>query len=507
MADTSQTTGGDEQAAAASSSEDSRAHGVQARPFQTPASALLAFFCASHARPVSLLLCPADVALGVAGVAALIKRAERMLLGEGKRPVASGMGPAAPAATNGLVLDLRSAVSTLWGAHMDAIKAACAPHVPTGRVDEMDVLAWLTADALDHPLLHADDTNLAGKRVDTHATRVKSKLKEMDAAARKAVGKAKTAAGRKPELLPKVAAAEASGEKARAAYLEKPYDPQLPAPRRGTKRPEACRREAALTEVRVRARKAVARVNVAFAELQQARVRCDRVMNEDGSTWSAADLGRAAAVNAAEDAARVEFDEAYAAVQQAGAEEQDAMAALAELADESDGEEAWAWDPCGSAFEMFLELQHMTCAVAMAAAGHAHCAHCAHLMVRHAESLTTDPPPGVAPPRRSLDNSEAFDRFLSAWQRSRVLDDTTISAQAWAAAEDAAPLCAECGSCCELCRTAGTLTAAGEAAAEEAAAAAVEPDAIAWSMCRAEARAAKKSRCSDAPVCGRGASS
>ena len=75
-----------------------------------------------------------------------------MLLGDGERPARSGMKQAATEATNDLILDLRRAVAELWGARADAIKAACAPHVPTGRVDEMDALAWLTADALGHPL-------------------------------------------------------------------------------------------------------------------------------------------------------------------------------------------------------------------------------------------------------------------------------------------------------------------------------------------------------------------
>ena len=41
------------------------------------------------------------------------KRAERVLLGEGKWPVASEMGPAAAAATNGLIIDLRCAVADI----------------------------------------------------------------------------------------------------------------------------------------------------------------------------------------------------------------------------------------------------------------------------------------------------------------------------------------------------------------------------------------------------------
>ena len=99
-------------------------------------------------------------------------RAEHMLLGDGERPRASGMAPVAPQATNVLVLDLRDAVSAPWKARADGIKASCAPSVPAGLVDEMDVLGWLTADALGRPLLHPDDTNAVGKRVATQAGRV-----------------------------------------------------------------------------------------------------------------------------------------------------------------------------------------------------------------------------------------------------------------------------------------------------------------------------------------------
>ena len=95
-----------------------------------------------------------------------------MLLGEGERPRASGMQPAAAQATNGLVIDLRHATAQLWASSASAIKAACGPHVPTGLVDEIDVLAWLTADALGRPLLHHDVTNVVGKRIAAQAARV-----------------------------------------------------------------------------------------------------------------------------------------------------------------------------------------------------------------------------------------------------------------------------------------------------------------------------------------------
>ena len=57
-------------------------------------------------------------------------RAEHMLLGDGERPRASGMAPVAPQATNALVLDLRDAVTALWKARADGIKASCASNVP-----------------------------------------------------------------------------------------------------------------------------------------------------------------------------------------------------------------------------------------------------------------------------------------------------------------------------------------------------------------------------------------
>ena len=124
----------------------------------------------------------------------------------------------------------------------------------------------------------------------------------------------------------------------------------------------------------------------------------------------------------------------------------------------------------------------------MAAAGCAHCAHCAHLMVRHAADLASDQQisRGVDPPRRSDENEDEWRRYLSAWTRAQVLTDTLITAPAWVAAEAAAPRCTECATCCAMCRAAGTLTAAGEAATDEVAAAAREADVIATAMLRSE---------------------
>ncbi|MGY9050517.1 MAG: hypothetical protein ACKVKF_26730 [Rhodobacterales bacterium] len=419
-----------------------------------------------------------------------------MLLGAGKRPVASGMEPAASQATNGLIIELRRAAAELWEARAEAIKASCAPHVPTGRVDEMDVLAWLTADALGHPLLHADDTNPVGKRVAAHATRAERKLRDVDADARKAVAKARAAASKKPALLPTIAAAAANGESARSAHLEKAYDPQLPAPTVGAKRPELERCETRLDQVRVKARKVLAHSKVCSSEFTRAGVRTDRALDALEKVWATDTLsGRVLqlaaeacqAANAAEVAAKAELLEAATVVRQAYDDEQAAMDALREVADppsEDDDEQAAGVD----FFDVYTELQHMTCAVAMAAAGCAHCAHCAHLMVRHAADLASDQQisRGVDPPRRSDENEDEWRRYLSAWTRAQVLTDTLITAPAWVAAEAAAPRCTECATCCAMCRAAGTLTAAGEAATDEVAAAAREADVIATAMLRSE---------------------
>ena len=436
---------------------------------------------------------------GEAAAAALRARAESMLMGAGKRPVASGMEPAASKATNGLIIELRRAAAELWEARADAIKASCAPHVPTGLVDEMDVLAWLTADALGHPLLHADDTNTVGKRVAAHAMRAEHKLRGIDAYARKAVAKARAAASKKPELLPTIAAAAANGEMARSAHLEKAYDPQLPAPTVGAKRPELERRETRLDQVRVKARKVLAHSEACVSALDRAEVRTDRAraatqaaIDDPKSTWQYLDkLGDAYKVAyAAEVAARAELREAAAAVRQAHDDEQAAMAALREVADPPSEDDDYDQAAGVDFFDVYTELQHMTCAVAMAAAGCAHCAHCAHLMVRHAADLASEQQisRGVDPPRRSGENEDAWRRYLSAWTRAQVLTDTLITAPAWVAAEAAAPRCTECATCCAMCRAAGTLTAAGEAATDEVAAAAREADAIATAMLRSERR-------------------
>ena len=156
MSGVSRSPSGGDRTEAPGASHDSRSKGVRAcHPFRAIVAAV-PFRRVRRARPVAIQPCPTPCRLRVAGTSIapeLRDRAESMLLGEGERPRASGMHPAAAQATNGLVLDLRHAVAQLWASSADAVKAACGPHVPTGLVDEIDVLAWLTADVLGRPLL------------------------------------------------------------------------------------------------------------------------------------------------------------------------------------------------------------------------------------------------------------------------------------------------------------------------------------------------------------------
>jgi hypothetical protein len=54
---------------------------------------------------------------------ALQNRAESMLMGEGERPVTSGMPPAAKICTNALISAVKEAVSCLWKARRDEARS------------------------------------------------------------------------------------------------------------------------------------------------------------------------------------------------------------------------------------------------------------------------------------------------------------------------------------------------------------------------------------------------
>ena len=280
-----------------------------------------------------------------------------MLLGEGERPRASGMQPAAAQATNGLVIDLRHAAAQLWASSADAIKAACGPHMPSGLVDEYDVLAWLTADALGRPLLHPDDTNRVGKRIAAQAARVEKKLQAEAESMRKAVGKARAAVAEKPELLPKVAAAKATGEKVRAVLLEKPYDAQLPATTVGEKRSESHWRQREVKEIRAKSAKLTAAATAAAAAATKAEAALDAA---NARYWPLQDRifegDRKQKDYTALEAARKRCDVAsikYVAARAAADEAEDAAEAAAEAAEaidaESEGEDEVYANACAAA--------------------------------------------------------------------------------------------------------------------------------------------------------------
>ena len=91
-----------------------------------------------------------------------------MLFGDGEKPRASRLNGVTSPCTNRLVVVVRRVVNQLWKAREHDIRRSCGPYLPTGLIDEVDVLAYAVADVLGRPLLHPDDTNLFGKRVATH---------------------------------------------------------------------------------------------------------------------------------------------------------------------------------------------------------------------------------------------------------------------------------------------------------------------------------------------------
>lgn len=69
----------------------------------------------------------------VQAAAALRGRAEKMLLGEGEHPAASGDAKAADEATNRLIVAVNEAVAGLWKQQKAAIRQArCSPRAPVG---------------------------------------------------------------------------------------------------------------------------------------------------------------------------------------------------------------------------------------------------------------------------------------------------------------------------------------------------------------------------------------
>ena len=115
--------------------------------------------------------------------AALQERAVKMLTGDGEHPRASGQAAAASEATNGLVLAAKAAVTGLWAAHAAEIRRCCAPV----RIDKEEILGYLLADALGHPLLQPSCgkvpccgfcSRAVGKRAGAQSTLAERRLAE-----------------------------------------------------------------------------------------------------------------------------------------------------------------------------------------------------------------------------------------------------------------------------------------------------------------------------------------
>ena len=85
---------------------------------------------------------------GAAGDADSIRdRLLRMLIGEGERHRRSGLDSVIGQCTNRFIVTVRRVVTDVWKARETDIRRSCGPHLPTGLIDEMDVLAYVLADA------------------------------------------------------------------------------------------------------------------------------------------------------------------------------------------------------------------------------------------------------------------------------------------------------------------------------------------------------------------------
>jgi hypothetical protein len=271
-------------------------------------------------------------------MASLLERAGDMLFGEGERPVATHIDPIAREATYGLVHAVRDVVGDLWKARENDIKAACAPQL----IDEVDVLALLIADALGKPLLHPDDRNAVGKRVESCASRLRrEKIPEAREKARKAAVRQKADAEQRATAM-----AEAV-----ATLLAQPYEGlKLPAATVG--RQERRERESPSAKQQLKAAQAAfvcaeAAKDAAAASYRRALNaskavpdcasesvldRYEQRVNHAGEKWDAAiheSLAALATLHAAEKAVEDEVDAAEEA-------EEAARAAAEEAADRED---------------------------------------------------------------------------------------------------------------------------------------------------------------------------
>ena len=74
-------------------------------------------------------------------------RAEFMPLGDGERPRPTHWVRAVAECTIGFLLVVHAVVRQLWKDREDDIIRACAAHMPTGCIDEMDVLALVVSSS------------------------------------------------------------------------------------------------------------------------------------------------------------------------------------------------------------------------------------------------------------------------------------------------------------------------------------------------------------------------
>ena len=166
---------------------------------------------------------------------ALRERAERMFLGDGEVPRASGHGAAAIAATVELILAANEAIQALWKAKQEEIRRRCAPSLPTGLIDRQEVFGYVLADALGRPLLPPDAARRIGQNGDNavkgaDGTRnKKGKLARAREAAAAALRSARRAAKEDSSKLPGVEAAEKAGQAGVTSVLRSIVDLKLPA--------------------------------------------------------------------------------------------------------------------------------------------------------------------------------------------------------------------------------------------------------------------------------------
>ena len=296
-----------------------------------------------------------------------------MLFGDGERPVRSRIDAVATTATYGLVLAVRDVGGKLWEAREDDIKAACAPE----QIDEVDLLALVIADALGRPLLHFDDRNAVGKRVEACASRLwRVKLPEAKEKARKVAKKLS------PEARAKAIA------DAEAALLAEEYG-GLNLPSATVGRQERREREpptAAEQLVTARAAWVVAEAEAEAATAAQRRVvstleRLPADVSEEMREryWARYDAAKARCV-AAVKAGEVALEELHAAERAAAA----AAASSDDASSVASEDYEWEWDETVSIAELLFVVEDMKLAVGLTSAGLVSCVDCARKLVHAA---------------------------------------------------------------------------------------------------------------------------